>query len=123
MEDDCALVVVLRSSSIPPASVSWCQRQVSSGFSLYVVAGLLVARRCCCQAYEEVWWKWRVYHPFVYPNKSDCGIVVGVLVVPVRVLRALVRRFRRFGAAPLSSAASSELSLVSLLSAGGRASW
>ncbi|WZZ09765.1 hypothetical protein YC2023_095686 [Brassica napus] len=30
MEDDCALVVVLRSSSIPPASVSWCQRQVSS---------------------------------------------------------------------------------------------
>ena len=37
--------------------------------------------------------------------------------------QALVRRFRRFGAAPLSSAASSELSLVSLLSAGGRASW
>ncbi|KAF3520979.1 hypothetical protein DY000_02062319 [Brassica cretica] len=27
MEDNCALVVVLRSSSIPPASVSWCQRQ------------------------------------------------------------------------------------------------
>ncbi|KAF2594248.1 hypothetical protein F2Q70_00044489 [Brassica cretica] len=27
MEDDCALVVVLRSSLIPPASVSWCQRQ------------------------------------------------------------------------------------------------
>ncbi|KAF3521713.1 hypothetical protein F2Q69_00050165 [Brassica cretica] len=31
--------------------------------------------------------------------------------------------FRRFGAAPLSSAASSEFSLVSFLSAGGRASW
>ncbi|KAG2252839.1 hypothetical protein Bca52824_082975 [Brassica carinata] len=37
--------------------------------------------------------------------------------------QALVRRFRRFGAAPLLSAASSEFSLVSLLSAGGRASW
>ena len=37
--------------------------------------------------------------------------------------QALVRPFRRFGAAPLSSAASSEFSLVSLLSAGGRASW
>ena len=37
--------------------------------------------------------------------------------------QALVRWFRRFGAAPLSSAASSEFSLVSLLFAGGRALW
>ncbi|CAN6913860.1 unnamed protein product, partial [Brassica oleracea] len=36
---------------------------------------------------------------------------------------ALVRWFPRFGAAPVSSAASSEFSLVSLLSAGGRALW
>ncbi|WZZ18033.1 hypothetical protein YC2023_111122 [Brassica napus] len=63
------------------------------------------------------------YQLSVSPNKSGCGLDVEVLVVPVRGLQALVRWFRRFGAAPVSSAASSEFSLVSLLSAGGRALW
>ncbi|KAH0866205.1 LOW QUALITY PROTEIN: hypothetical protein HID58_083416, partial [Brassica napus] len=99
----------------------------------------------------RVWWKWRVYHPLVYPNKSGCGIDVGVLVVPgltgcwsfliplnfrreeQRWLFAVIGvwgfdrlwfvGFHHFGAAPLSSAASSEFLLVSLLSVGGRASW
>ncbi|WZZ85808.1 hypothetical protein YC2023_114387 [Brassica napus] len=61
------------------------------------------------------------YQLLVSPNKSGCGLDVEVLVVPVRGLQALVRWFRHFGAAPLSSAASSEFSLVSLLFAGGRA--
>ncbi|KAF2572455.1 hypothetical protein F2Q70_00001108 [Brassica cretica] len=63
------------------------------------------------------------YQLLVSPNKSGCGLDVEVLVVPVRGLQALVRWFRHFGAAPLSSAASSEFSLVSLLFAGGRALW
>ncbi|KAG2298288.1 hypothetical protein Bca52824_034760 [Brassica carinata] len=46
----------------------------------------------------------------VSPNKSGFGLDVGVLVVPVRVLPA-----------PLSPAASSEFSLVSVLSASGEA--
>ncbi|KAL0672202.1 hypothetical protein Bca4012_000182 [Brassica carinata] len=61
------------------------------------------------------------YQLLVSPNKSGCELDVEVLVVPMRGLQVV--GFRHFGAAPLSSAASSEFSLVSLLFVGGRALW
>ncbi|WZZ27598.1 hypothetical protein YC2023_010999 [Brassica napus] len=35
----------------------------------------------CCSPHSRVWWKWRVYHPLVSPNKSGFGLDVGVLVL------------------------------------------
>ncbi|KAF2535505.1 hypothetical protein F2Q68_00019319 [Brassica cretica] len=140
MEDDCASVVVLRSSSIPPASVAgvedwfprsrWVQGSLWLGGVAVKLMSLwfseLVARAGQCglsSFYRAASGGCGGYQLLVSPNKSGCGLDVEVLVVPVRGLQALVRWFRHFGAAPLSSAASSEFSLVSLLFAGGRALW
>ena len=73
------------------------------------------------------WFQWGAYRLLEYFGAFEIqegGAEVAVCGDWCLGLRqALVRWFRRFGAAPVSSAASSEFSLVSLLSAGGRALW
>ncbi|CAN6973437.1 unnamed protein product, partial [Brassica oleracea var. botrytis] len=104
---------------VDPSGVScWCRRQVPS-FS--VGAGLLVAWRCRSSFIVQRLVDVAGYQLLVSPNKSGCELDVEVLVVPMRGLQVV--GFRHFGAAPLSSAASSEFSLVSLLFVGGRALW
>ncbi|CDY58432.1 BnaC03g71180D [Brassica napus] len=85
----------------------------SGGYSLLVVSpsSFIVQRLVDVAGYQLL----------VSPNKSGCELDVEVLVVPMRGLQVV--GFRHFGAAPLSSAASSEFSLVSLLFVGGRALW
>ncbi|KAH0887732.1 LOW QUALITY PROTEIN: hypothetical protein HID58_050161 [Brassica napus] len=117
----------------------------SSSFSVTASVGSISAVRCFGSCHEVLapFIVQRLvdvagYQLLVSPNKSGCELDVEVLVVPVRGLQyhgafeiqeggaevaVCVRWFRRFGAAPLSSAASSEFSLVSLLFVGGRALW
>ncbi|KAH0874605.1 LOW QUALITY PROTEIN: hypothetical protein HID58_071967, partial [Brassica napus] len=177
MEDNCALMVVLRSSSIPPASLvsktgflvlGWralVPEISTSDSSLFFITNEKLMYQESILGLKRAPWRlpsssfpvtasvasisavrvlviWflpcgvssfivqGLVEVVVYPNKSGCGIDVGVLVVPVRVLReggaevavcgdwclglrqALVRPFRRFGAAPLSSAASSDFEVI-----------
>ncbi|KAH0882437.1 hypothetical protein HID58_058533 [Brassica napus] len=101
------------------------------GYSLLVVSpcrwvqGSLwlggVAVKLMRRADEALTGCWSIMVPLKFRREEQRWLFAVIDVWGFR--QALVRWFRRFGAAPLSSAASSEFSLVSLLFAGGRALW